>query len=261
MLNKYFDINESDLSLRCKLYYNPQTKIKNLVLFGHGFGGHKENKAAEKFSEKLLSKEKNCAVITFDWPCHGKDNYPRLSLDICDKYLNLLLDYFNFRFGLPFFLKEEDPLSIYYYGVSFGGYLALKYIHEHSNPFKKIALRCPAVNMINSLSTAILNEDTKLLLSKGKDVLAGFDRKIKINQIFLDELYANDISKYDFLNYADDIMIIQGTKDEIVSFEDSKNFCDSNIIEFIEVDGADHRFTDPKKMDYAISEIIKFFFK
>ena len=49
------------------------------------------------------------------------------------------------------------------------------------------------------------------------------------------------------------------TKDEVVPFEDSRMFADNNLIEFIPVEGADHRFQDPKKMDAAIKHIQTFF--
>ena len=42
-------------------------------------------------------------------------------------------------------------------------------------------------------------------------------------------------------------------------FEDSVRFADDNVIELVAVEGADHRFHDPKKMDQAVAAIISFF--
>ena len=66
-MQKYFDINESGYSIRCKLYCNDVHAIKKAVIFGHGFGGHKDNKAAEKFAAKLISKHREFCVVTFNW--------------------------------------------------------------------------------------------------------------------------------------------------------------------------------------------------
>ena len=41
---------------------------------------------------------------------------------------------------------------------------------------------------------------------------------------------------------ADDILILHGTKDEVVPFEDSQKFADEQLIEFIPIEKADHRF-------------------
>ena len=87
----------------------------------------------------------------------------------------------------------------------------------------------------------------------------GFDRKIKISKQFLEDLEASDITQNDYMDFADDILILHGTKDEVISFDDSAEFADQNVIEFVPVQNADHRFTDPKTMDYAIHTIIEFY--
>ena len=249
-MQKFFEINENGFSIRSKIYFKDLAAVKRVIIFGHGFGGHKDNKAAERFAEKILSKYKNAAVITFDWPCHGDDCRNKLHLEECGTYLRLVIEYARKRF-------ETDEL--YAYATSFGCYLILKYIHENGNPFKKIALRCPAVRMHKTIVSHLMSDDDIEKLAKGKEVLIGFDRKVKISKEFLDELEAADITGYEYFDYADDILIIHGTKDEVVPIDYAREFADNNIIEFIAVDGADHRFMDPKKMDLAIKYILEFF--
>jgi hypothetical protein len=55
------------------------------------------------------------------------------------------------------------------------------------------------------------------------------------------------------------MLILHGTKDEVVPFADSQSFADSSLIEFIPVENADHRFQNPKQMDEAIKQIQTFF--
>ena len=80
-----------------------------------------------------------------------------------------------------------------------------------------------------------------------------------MTQDFLDELKTHDVSDKDYLDYADSMLIIAGSKDEYTSVKDIEKFCDDNVIEYEVVENADHPFTDPRLMDYAISKIIEWF--
>ena len=250
MKTKYFDINEDNLSVRCIQYYNDPKNADKAVICGHGFGGHKDNKAVLRFAEKILSKYKDTAVICFDLPCHGDDNYPVLTLEICDKYIGHVIEYAKKTYG--------ENVNLYGYATSFGGYLFLKYIYEHGEVFKKTVLRCPAIDMYGTFLKISDNEKNRELLKKGKEISVGFDRKVKVKPSCFEDLKKNDIREYEFFDYADDILIIHGTSDEIVPYSDSVKFCEDNVISLIPIEKCDHRFTDPGKMDFAISETIKF---
>lgn len=249
MISKNFEINK-DNNIRCKIYCNDIHKLDKIVLFFHGFGGHKDNKAAERFATLVTSKEKNTGIITFNWPCHGDDIKKKLNLSDCDAYLESVIDHIRTVICTD---------NIYAYGTSFGGYLCLKYISEKGNPFKKLAFRCPAINMYDVIMTKVMNEDNFRAIEKGKDAMVGFDRKILIGRSFLDELKEADITKREYIDFADDMMIIHGTKDEIVPFESSQKFCEDNVIEFIPMENADHRFVDLDKMNRANHMIMEFF--
>ena len=249
-MEKNFNINKSGYSIQCKMYFNDIKTIKRVVLYGHGFGGHKDNKSAEKFADHILKKYKDIATITFNAPCHGDDVRKKLILSECLTYIKLVTEYIEDRFS---------PQAIYGYATSFGGYLFLKYLSESPNPFKKIVLRCPAVNMYGILTDRLIAPDDLHQLSCGKPVLIGFDRKIKITQSFLDDLKENDISTVDYSGLSDSILIMHGTDDNIVPFDDVKKFAENNGIAFVPVEGADHRFKDPLKMDMAIKIIVDFF--
>lgn len=250
MMTRYFAINEMGHNIRCKLYYQDIRSISRMVIFCHGFGGHKDNGAAEKFAEHMLSKYKGTAMLTFNLPCHGDDVKKKLCLADCSTYLELVIAYVQQKF---------QSCEIYSYATSFGGCLTLKYIAEHENPFCKIALRCPAVNMHDVLAKTIMSTDDFAKLQKGKEIPVGFDRKIMIGTPFLEELKANDIQCLDFTELGENILILQGTKDEIVSFDAVHTFADNNLIEFIPVENADHRFKDPQKMIQAIKCILNFY--
>ena len=249
MIHKYFSINGGGFSIRCKLYCSKPESIRKVVIFGHGFSGHKDNRAAEKFSERMLKRHPEAAVIVFDWPCHGDDAKGKLRLDDCGGYLAAVIDYVKSRY------KTDE---LYACATSFGGYLVLKYIHDNGEPFRRVALRCPAVCMHKVMVDSIIGDRDMAAIAKGKPALVGFDRKVKITKAFLDEIEAADITAYDYSSYAGDIFIVHGTKDEIVPFEISRDFAEKNGVSFAAIEAADHRFCDPDKMDEAIDKMLTF---
>lgn len=247
---KYLDINNPGYSIKCKVICDNFREIEHVVVFAHGFGGHKDNKAAEKFADTALSKIKKLAVYIFDWPCHGKDVRKKLELDDCDTYLTMVIEYIRTE------MQVEDICA---YGTSFGGYLILKYLHDHGkNPFRKIALRCPAISMGDVMYQNIMTDENRALLKRGKNVMAGFDRTVLVDQKFLDDIRENDIREWEYFDFADDILILHGTKDEMVPFDVSQKFAEDNVIEFIEIENADHRFQDLNKMKLAHSYMVEF---
>lgn len=249
-MEKKFDINRDGLSVRCLYYCGKDAKaVTDIVIATYGFGGNKENHATKKFAERLISKYRHFAVITFDWPCHGEDARNRMILDEFTEYYQMVIDHARSDLGAE---------RIYAYGTSLGGYITLLYLEEKGNPFTKIALRVPALHMYENFAGSITEDEWKTL-GKGKDITRGFTRKIKLSQDFLDELKAHDVSKGDYLEFADDMLIIAGSKDEYTSVDDIVQFCDDNVIDYEVVENADHPFTDPRLMDLAISKIIGFF--
>ena len=173
----------------------------------------------------------------------------KLTLTDCDTYLGLVIEY----------VQETFTREIYCYATSFGGYLALKYIYDHGSPFRRTVLRCPAINLYEAMTTNIMTEENRLLLSKGRDAAVGFDRKVPVSPAFLEEIRINDIRKLDFLDWAEDILILHGTKDEIISFDEANSFSENTLIDFIAIEGADHRFRNELAMDQAIKHILEFF--
>jgi fermentation-respiration switch protein FrsA (DUF1100 family) len=112
--------------------------------------------------------------------------------------------------------------------------------------------------MYDVLTGTIIKSDEYERIMKGKDSLVGFDRKIVVTRSLLDDLKANDIRQRDFLDYSESILILHGTADEVVPFADSRDFAENNLIEFIPVEGADHRFQNPVHMSLANKYAMEF---
>ena len=249
-MEKYFSINEQKNSIQCKLYANDARSFDNVIVCCHGFAGSKDSGFARKLAAKVLPSYKTTALLTFDWPCHGSDRRPKLDLEGCDQYLQLVVDYVR---------NTMQPSRIFANGVSFGGYLLLKYLFEHGNPFERVVLRSPAVAMYESLTGPLMEQGDLEKLYKTKTLAVGFETKIKITSAFVDELRQNDITQWDFRPFADELLLIHGDRDEIVSFATVNQFADDNDLLFLAVEGADHRFVDPVRMSEAVNNTVDFY--
>lgn len=249
-MTKYYEINESNVNIRCKYFGGPRGTVKQAVITVHGFGGHKDNKSVERLAEYLLSKHKDMAVIAFDLPCHGADVRKKLTLEDCDTYLTLVAKHAREAFGAE---------RLFAYCHSFGAYLTLKYLHEHGNPFERVVLRSPALPMYATLCNGLLTKGNLAALEKGRETAVGFDRKVPITNRFLEELQAAEVTSWEYLDFADDLLVIHGEADEIVPIAPVLQFCEDNVIEAVTVPGADHRFRNPLHMDLVLKQVEAFF--
>ena len=202
-MKKSFTINEKGNSIRCLMYYADIKAVRRAVICAHGFGGNKDNKSAERFSDYVLKKHKDIVVITYDAPAHGKDVKRKLMLDDCFEYIKIVTAYIKSRF------KTDE---IYIYANSFGAYQYLNYIYENGNSYRKLALRCPAVNMYDIISAKITSPDDIKALSRNKPILVGFDHNVKIDNKFIEKLKETDVFARDFKKFSEDIIFIHGTK-------------------------------------------------
>lgn len=247
---KYFTVNENKCSIRCRIQCCSEASVDRIILYCHGFAGNKDSRSTRRLAEKLVPSYKTTAVVSFDWPCHGDDRSPRLDLSVCELYLRTVISYLHGRFGaVPIFVNA----------ISFGAYLILKYISDNGNPFEKIVLRSPAVPMYQGLTEKIMTKDDLAALAKSRPALVGFDTKVRITPQFLQELKDEDLFKRSFCAFADDILILHGTEDEIVPFDRVCEFAEQNELLLLASEGADHRFTDPEKFCAAVNSAAAFF--
>jgi dipeptidyl aminopeptidase/acylaminoacyl peptidase len=154
--------------------------------------------------------------------------------------------------------RELGAVKIFNYSVSFGGYLTLLYIAQNGSPFAKTALRAPGIRM-HDLMLRYVKDTDREKLEKGKEIEIGYERKMKADKSLFEELAAGDVRKYEYFEWADSMLVLHGTADEMVPIGDSIQFCENNVIEFIPVEGADHPFRNPKLMDTAIHTVVEFF--
>jgi len=64
MMEKYFNLTGTDSVIRCKMYFNaddrgadPSSRVfRHVILFCHGFAGHRDNAAAQNLAGRILEK-------------------------------------------------------------------------------------------------------------------------------------------------------------------------------------------------------------
>ena len=89
--------------------------------------------------------------------------------------------------------------------------------------------------VIVTLHVPIMTEDNREQLARGREVMVGFDRKVPVTNGFLEEIRACDIREKDFLDYAEDLLVIHGTTDEIIPYAESFAFADHGALKTIVV--------------------------
>jgi len=222
----------------------------NVVICCHGFAGSKDSPSILTLAEHLSTQYKYTIVLSFDWPCHGEDVSEELTLERCDAYLTKVIDFAR---------KCSPQANLYANGTSFGGYLLLKYISDHGNPFTKIVLRSSAVTMHDVLVNTIMNANDRKAIANGEVVKTGFDIKIPVTASFVDSLADADIRKNDYQNFRSDILMIHGASDEIVPYSAAVDFAEKQGITLHTVTGADHRFSEQNHKENAITRACGFF--
>ena len=55
-MERGFDINENGWSVRCRLHCADARNIREIVIFGHGFAGHKDSGFGVRLAEQILKK-------------------------------------------------------------------------------------------------------------------------------------------------------------------------------------------------------------
>lgn len=140
-MEKHIKIDKLDAKI-----YSPDSQPIEILIGVHGFSGDKESSVLLALSKELTAN--NIALITFDLPCHGENgNNAPLDLNSCIQSIGKVLD----------FTKTTYPsTAISIFATSFGGYLTLVYLSNHTEKLNKVILRAPAIYMSKVLEENIL---------------------------------------------------------------------------------------------------------
>lgn len=238
-----FEIKSESYNIPCKLF-EPDETPELIVIGVHGFAGDKESSVLFALAKELC--EKGSALICFDFPAHGQSRAKDCELLVsnCKSDLASVIE----------FVKDKFPKSLYgIFATSFGGYIALLSIRSLSD--FSIVLRAPAVKMDKIFLEKIIPVPQEEFINNG-GVECGFERKMFVSAKFYNELINNPVN-----TISKPLMIIHGTKDDIVSYQDILEFCKRNEnVTLISIENADHRFKNEGESEQIVKNAMQWYF-
>ena len=219
--------------------WNVRGEHKMILLCLHGFTGSKESLVITALREALDGK--GIGVVTFDWPAHGESDAPdgNLIVENCLADLELMLD----------FIREKSAAPISCFATSYGGYLSILYRNAHPDVFSYLILRSPALKMAE-VSRGMITEELFQKLN-GEEIAVGEERKIKVGKPFYDSLCRHDAFT-PAPPHPENMMIIQGAKDDVVNPKDTIEYAEKNHILINVFEEADHIYKKPGEKERIV---------
>ena len=246
---KYISINNGKYDIFCKIYTS-NSRIQKYIIACHGFGGDKESSAIYELAKE--STKHGIDVISFDFPEHGESKLyggDYFRVDNCISDLKSVYDYVKY---------ELHANEINIFATSFGAYITIHAIMQNKINPSKIVLRAPAIKMHEIFKKSLIKESMNVFKNNKKTIL-GFEKKLVVNYEYYLDLEKNQIITN---NNLPEMLIIQGSDDDIAPIKDTKEFIKINKDKFklIEIEGADHRFKKPGEIEKVINYTVNYFY-
>lgn len=231
MTQEYILINDIPAKL-----YRAQSP-RGTVIAVHGFGGSKESYAIKSLAERVTAN--GLCVLTFDLPLHGERGGDCSALAI-DRLIGEIT-------AAEQYALDNIGGELYAFATSFGGMSMLHRTEQKSDPYKRIVLRVPAVNMADTLVTISAMSNPDFTLEKAKE--QGFRFKMSREYIVPFQFYEG-LKKLSCLRESEKwndsrIMTIYAEKDELVKPVDTLEFLRLNPdIQSLCIKNSGHRMAD-----------------
>lgn len=211
------------------------------VLAVHGFGGSKDSLAIEGLADRLCPQ--GFRVVAPDLPCHGDRNEPETMLAPEQCLADIMA-------------VEKAFGAEYAFATSFGGCLILRRVELYGDPFRRIVLRVPAVNMADSLLRCmkLFQPDFTLEQAKTGGFHVKMSRELNIPYSFYEKLLElNEVRHCDSWDIPE-IMTVYAGCDELVSRSDTEEFLRLNPnIRSLCIEGSGHRMN--QKPEYLAAAL------
>lgn len=255
-MKKIFFRSIDGLSL-CAVWHVPKEKTSKAIILAHGITVDKDENGL--FARLADSLERNgYAVFRFDFRGHGESGGKSIDMTIDGEVLDLEASLRE--------VKSKGYSEIGLLGASFGGGVSALYVSEHQESIKCLCLWNPVLNYDHTF----LNPTVPWIKDKREYMMKEIQEKgwttLGSRKFVIGKALFDDMAKlYPFMvlkNITIPTVIIHGTKDTKVPYEDSKEYVTSlKKGTFITFDGAEHGFHDNEEADKAIEATIKFFQK
>lgn len=228
--------------------YIPNGKVENVIIACHGFGGDKNSSTIEALAEEL--NKYNIMVIAFDFPGHGesKADGEMFRVENCINDLITVEEYVK---------NKYLGSSIGIFATSYGAYITLLKINKYSNNYFSIVLRSPAICMDEIFVNSIIKDNMNDFKTNGTTKL-GYEKEIIISYKYYEDLVKDKI--FDVYNKNEEILIIQGTEDDMAPIKDSIRFLEEKNTKgkIIKIIGADHRMKKPGELEKIVENAVNY---
>ena len=237
------------------IYHKPDNAGKvPLVIMYHGFTGYK-HEIHFMFSKASRVLEKHgIASLRFDFSGSGDSDGEFYEMTFSSE-LEEALEIFDYARSLEF----VDTNNIYLVGMSMGGAIASVVASKRKDNVKKMALWAPAGELDAALK--------RYIHGTVGEINFDFEDKMDLNAHVISKKLIDEIATLDIFEWAKDyknfVLLIHGSKDEIVLLEGSKKYLEiyGDKAKLHIVQGANHTF-DKQKWEYeVINETVQFFEK
>jgi len=232
-------LTDKDMTIPCQVDIPEHGSPQQVVLGVHGFGGSSRDDIQCSLAEEMNLF--SCAVVRFDFPCHGDSEVEEFTLDGCIRSLLAAA-----RFAMGCF---SDVGHLCVFATGFGAYVtlsALEQLHEIADDLR-LVVQTPSVQMHRTLLSMIhMSRETFRSLDK---YALPTEKPFTIPYSFYLELEENNV-----MNSHDmPMLILHGEKDSYIASEDIRNFRRINEeAKLVIIPGASHRFLEEGAWDMVL---------
>ncbi len=219
-----------------------KTQPKALLIALHGLLGYRRSSKFLQIEEEGI--EKGFIVVRFDQTGAG-ENRQKSNVDLISARLECVERVIEFSYSIVTFQGFSPTLPLFLFGSSFGGYLAYLYASKHFDVTGIVSWATPYdVKMIRRF---LLENSPFSFLKGAKDPLG----------------YPDSLDVLEKLQKINNVMIVHGTKDEIVPWFDAYRIYNKVGLpkRLLLMEDADHRFSKNSIRKVAIKQTFKWFDK
>jgi pimeloyl-ACP methyl ester carboxylesterase len=220
-----------------------------IAVLVHGLSSSKDSSTNIELEKVLLAN--GISVFRFDLFGHGESHG-----DFADLTHSKGIDS---TLAALDFIRSQGHTKIGLVGSSFGGFSSVRAAARTEVPLKFLSLKSPVVTDVTRIF-GILFKD--MMPNWETDGYIEFDSP-QGDRKRLNYTFYQDAVQYVGYEFAKDIkiptFIVHGTADEIVPFDQSSGLADTlPDCELVPMDGADHRYLNPKHFKNMIQHISSF---
>ncbi len=242
MEEKLFFDNGNGVRL-CGLLNRPSENTDEVVILAHGYGSHKNRPKYLRFAKEF--GKRNIATFRFDFLGRGESEGSFEDITISEG-ANSILKAIDI-------LKSKDFSEFGLIGISFGG-ISSAIASSKTDELKALVLVCPVSDYVSKKVLEMTDDGIRKWKETGCTQIE--DRLLRYQ--FFEDAKKNNV--YDVAHRINvPTMIIHGTSDEIVPFEQSMKT--SGLIKncrLERVEGCGHRFSKKEYFEKMIELAVDF---